>query len=155
MTILVVLVVLAGLWLLPSLGVFFASMRLLEPRWPEAPLWLQVRTSFAAALLAVAMLHWGLPDGWPWSAFPALGLDDTEFSSGYSAMGFWQVRLGMRPEEVIARIGRPLQRDSPAGSPDLERWFYTRSPNSSHYRIRTVIFREGQVVERQAEYYLD
>jgi hypothetical protein len=100
-------------------------------------------------------LHVVLWDGWPFTAFGLLGLDDTEYATGYSALGFLRVRPGMTEAEVLSRVGEPLNRYAIASDPELHGWRWTRTPHDGNYSIRCVLFRHGRVVKKVAEYYLD
>ena len=98
------------------------------------------------ALLAVLPL-----DGWPGVLLRLTLGEDTEFAADYSAFGFWSVREGMTTDEVVARIGQPLERVHL----DDELWRYSRSPSDTNYRSRSIRVRDGRVVERRAEFYVD
>jgi hypothetical protein len=112
---------------------------------------------WAAALMAGGItlsLPFVMLDGWPWALMPLVWEDDTEFAPGYSAAGFWMVRAGMSPAEVVARVGPPLER-YPIRESGEEGWRWTRSPHDSSYRERVVIFRGGRVSEKHSEFYVD
>jgi hypothetical protein len=110
-----------------------------------------VATSLAVA--AIVALPFGMLDGWPWALMPLVWEDDTEFAPGYSPVGFWLVRDGMSPADVVARVGAPLQR-YPLREPGVEGWRWTRSPHDSSYRERVVVFRDGRVAEKHSEFYV-
>ena len=154
-TLLLSILVLGVVWAIPF-GLFFVGVAGMA-RWvaPRKPLRWRLRAAAAVAVPLTAALHFGSLDGWPWAAFPYVVGDDTHFAPGYSALGFWNVRAGMTAEDVVARAGEPLERYPIDGHPDEEGWRWTRSPHSSHYRIRSVLFRQGHVVERSAEFYWD
>ena len=112
---------------------------------------------WAAAVVAGSVtlsLPFVLLDGWPWTLMPLVWEDDTEFSPGYSEVGFWKVEAGMSPADVVARVGAPLERYR---IPDSEGvgWRWTRSPHDSSYRVRVVIFLDGRVSEKISVFYVD
>ena len=94
-------------------------------------------------------------DGWPDPLLALVFGDDTEFTSAYSAWGFWTVRRGMTTEEVLARVGPPLERYSVSRHPNQTGWRWTRSPHDSSYRIRAVIFENEKVAHKYSEFYVD
>ena len=126
--------------------------------WLAPARWVGRRRVLLSAIGGVALtavLHLASLDGWPQTLFPLLGLDDTEFAPGYTAPGFWSVRQGMTREDVASRIGQPITRYRDPRSPAEESWVFSRSPHSADYRVRSVRFRDGRVVERHSEYYFD
>jgi len=62
--------------------------------------------------------------------------------------------LGMSPAEVEAQVGPPLER-YPNRESGAEGWRWTRTPNDSSYRVRAVVFRDGRVVKKDSEFYID
>ncbi len=85
---------------------------------------------------------------------PLVFREDTEYASGYSAPAFQQLRLGMTEQEVLALLGSPLDRWPRMESGEVG-WQWTRSPGSNSYRVRSVVFRSGRVVEIFHEFYID
>lgn len=78
--------------------------------------------------------------------------EDTVYAEGYSDRGFRHVHVGMSLEDVQELIGPPFDvwtNDSTV----CMRW--SRSPGSHDYRIRTVQFQNGAVVDKCAEFHLD
>ncbi len=101
---------------------------------------------------------------WP-LGFP----DTTVYSENYSHRAFRAVEAEMNEDDVLAFLGEPYEiwyRD-----PDFQRtydrraiqpssdityiWRYSHSPNDSHYRMRHVHIKDGIVVRRHSEYYVD
>jgi hypothetical protein len=68
----------------------------------------------------------------------------------------------MTPEEVRALLGAPLKEyalsncDEGCGlTPADKGWRYSMSPSEEHYRVRVVLFRHGQVVEKLSQFWVD
>lgn len=106
-------------------------------------------------------LRWSLPWRMLYTAWTT-----TEYAPGYSDRGFLQIEIGMDENEVEKRLGPPLSvyavpggrhgtRNSGAASAPLTGWQYSRSPDSSDYRVRCVLFRDGRVCKVVSEYYFD
>ena len=131
-------------------GVAAAVLKAALGRYPRRR---RIRIAAAVALLCTAALPLVLFDGWPDPLAAIVFGDDTEFAPGYTTLGFLRIRQGMSSDEVVRCIGEPLRRypDNAGG----ERWFWTRSPHDSSYRIRAVLFRDGRVVTRESEFYVD
>jgi hypothetical protein len=144
-----------AIWALPlaAFGGLSAMVLRLLPR--RAPGHRLVLRALLLGATATALLHLGSLDGWPDLTYPYLLGDDTEFAPGYSAVGFWRVRAGMTPDEVVSLVGEPLERYPIQGHPNEEGWRWTRSPHSADYRVRVVRFRDRRVSERFSEYYVD
>jgi hypothetical protein len=143
----------AAVWLIPFgltyLGVGMVLSRMASSLHAARRRWIGA-VAGAAALLGLAVVPL---DGWPWVLMPLLGGDDTEFASAYSPIGFWMIRRGMTPDEVVRWAGEPLEHHStPSGGED---WRWSRSPHSSDYRLRVVVFSGGRVEEKYAEFYFD
>ena len=96
------------------------------------------------------------------------GMDSTEYASGYSWWGFRTLHRGMTADDVLRRIGEPLERfgmtEAPhydagwkyrANNPNAEGWDYSRSRSDSHYRMRIVVMRSGRIVDIVAKVYID
>ena len=109
-----------------------------------------------AGLLVLLALHVYLLDGidgWFFSKL-AVGGEHTRYASGYTDSAFRSVRVGMSKDEVLGLLGVPL--NTWFLDPErLEVWAYTLSPSDSSYRIRVVHFREGLVVHKVSEFYVD
>lgn len=152
-TFLILLALAAAVWLVPfGMALFSTSWALrLVPRLTRPRrLWL----SAVAACGVTLSLPFVMLDGWPWALMPLAWEDDTEFAQGYSALGFWLVTVGMSPDEVLDRLGPPLERYPISESRD-EGWRWSRSPHDGSYRVRVVIFREGRVAAKHSEFYVD
>jgi hypothetical protein len=108
--------------------------------------------SAAASLAFLLLVHVLTLDGLDGLFFEAITPDDTQFVSGYSALGFWRVQEGMTVEQVRQLVGAPLERYPIANDTG---WRWTRSPHDSNYRIRAVLFVNGRVSEKLSEYYID
>jgi hypothetical protein len=94
-------------------------------------------------------------DGVKGLVFSPGSLEDTEYAPGYSALGFFRVREGMRDEQVRGLLGEPLDTYPIRNDPRQVGWRWTRSPGDTDYRVRVVIFRDGRVTRRHSEYYID
>lgn len=81
--------------------------------------------------------------------------DGSEWSASYSALGFWRVRRGMTAAEVLALAGEPIDRYDIQHTPGLTGWRWTRNPHDTHYRVRVILFQNGKVVEKHAEFHVD
>jgi len=90
---------------------------------------------------------------------------DTQYAVGYSHWGFNSIEVGMTEAEVLARLGEPLNRWAPYGSHSTRKRFpekahfvgltYSRSPSSTHYRLRQVVLGHGVVAEIRGYFYVD
>jgi hypothetical protein len=92
------------------------------------------------------------------------GGGDTVFASGFSDIAFLRVETGMPIDEVIRLLGEPLDtyasQNAPMGhAADGVGWDtglrWSRSPGDSSYSVRVVLFRNGRVVGRVSEFYVD
>lgn len=119
---------------------------------------------FAAAVLCVLLLagllaglHAYLLDGLDGLFWGFVLSEDTVYSPGYSDSGFRAVRLGMTADEVHRLLGPPqsrwMNRQGPTTLETGERWSF--SPGDTNFRCRVVLFRNGIVIERHSEFYLD
>jgi hypothetical protein len=142
--------VFSACWALPFLICLGISVGLLR-RVPRQP---RLLAAYALSTVAVASLPFVFLDGWPGALLPLMLEDDTEFASGYSPLRFWLIGKGMTREEVIARLGEPLERGALEQSGE-QVWRWSRSPHDSSYRIRAVLFRDVRVVETHSEFYVD
>jgi SmpA/OmlA family protein len=124
------------------------------------------RPSTQRVLLAIALLFLALAatyqmlslegiQGHIWShMYPGT----TEWAPGYSGWAFWKIFPGMSKDQVRELVGEPLDTYTRSGDDDQlrEYWRYSRSPTSSHFHDRTVIFdQSGHVKMRLSEYYID
>jgi hypothetical protein len=106
----------------------------------------------AGVIVHVATLD-GL-DGLIWSS---MFEEDTVYAPGYSDASFRKVANGMSESELKSLLGDPLSL-YPAyknRGQDWTSWCYTKSQNSSHYRIRSVRIKENIVIGKHAEFYVD
>ena len=98
-------------------------------------------------------------------AWPGIG---TQFTPGYSHLGFVRIRPGMTEEQVLTLLGRPLsqgfnQRTAPPGWPKWQRgdetWTYStdssRRGGDWAWLSREVVFRQGLVVQKVTWTYRD
>ncbi len=58
---------------------------------------------------------------------------------------FTEIEEGMRQERVRGILGKPVR----------ESWAYSKSPGSSHFRIRTIMLKDGIVIKKFHEFYVD
>lgn len=80
--------------------------------------------------------------------------EDTVFTSGYSDSGFSGIRKGMSKNEVLSRIGKPFYtNESWESKTNEQRWWYSKSPGDTHYRMREVRFFKNKVSEKIHYYY--
>lgn len=79
--------------------------------------------------------------------------DDTKYSENYTGRKFLKVKVGMSKNEVFKLIGKPLyESEITDGTTRLQ---YSESPKDTHYRIRQVYLKNGKVIERLSEFYVD
>jgi hypothetical protein len=116
-----------------------------------ARLWFSV----LAALCLLLVLQVVLLDGWPMWLLSGVFGHDTEYAPSYSPLAFLLVRNGMAEEQVLSMVGEPLETHRSQSDSQLVVWLWTRSRNSSNYRVRVITFRQGRVVEKCSEFYLD
>ena len=79
--------------------------------------------------------------------------EDTAYASGYTLDGWKRVRVGMSRSQVEAILGPPhatFAEDQPEMSAG---WSY--SPGDTHFRCRVLRFRNGVVVSKHSEFYVD
>lgn len=104
-------------------------------------------------------------DGVVGEPFDLLGCTDTQYAEGYTHWGFDRIEVGMTEDEVFAILGEPLYRWAPYGGRSTSRRFpakahfvglaYSRSPSSTHYRLRQVNLDNGVVAEIRGYFYVD
>lgn len=80
--------------------------------------------------------------------------DDTEYAPGYSDDTFRAIKVGDTSDRVLLELGDPLAtvNDRAESSRVL---FFTRSPQSTHYRLRAIRIDDGLVKEVIAKVYVD
>ena len=129
----------------------------------------QIVTLSCALIILLVTAHLYLLDGLTGGLFlRMLGEDDTVYADGYSDAAYRQIRRGSTATEVRNLLGEPFEtfgmiEDRRAddgwwyGRPesDATGWSYTITPNSSHYRKRIIVFREGHVVDKVNKIYVD
>jgi len=80
--------------------------------------------------------------------------EDTEYAPGYSSEKFHSIEVGDPERLVLAELGDPLEIVE-----SVEResrvLFFTRSPSSTHYRLRAVRVTNGEVEKVLSEVYVD
>ena len=88
---------------------------------------------------------------------PVFFPENTLYSEQWNYWAYRFVRNGMSVEEVTEKLGPPIKQWSyDIGNGKIEtRFAYTISPSDSHYRIRQIVFRDGEVVGKFHEYYVD
>ena len=84
--------------------------------------------------------------------------DDTVYAPGYTDAGFNSIEVGMAEDEVLRRLGPPI--DEPWHPETVDpnwdtRMRWTRSAHDSNYKCRLLVFRAGHVVAKHAEFYVD
>ena len=100
-------------------------------------------------------------DGVTGEIIDALTESQTIYGADYSHFKFSKVRLGMSQDSVKLLVGEPLAKFAPPSlvnrgiSNNEEIWYYSESPNSSHFRMRNLMIVEGRVAEVVANYYID
>jgi hypothetical protein len=86
---------------------------------------------------------------------PLLDPGDTEYADGFSQEAFDDIVIGSTEEDVLSRLGKPLQkRNFPDGTTV---WHYTRhGKRSKSFFIRALEFDENGCVRRRwRRYYVD
>jgi outer membrane protein assembly factor BamE (lipoprotein component of BamABCDE complex) len=77
--------------------------------------------------------------------------DSTQYAAGYSVAAFRQVKVGMAEAEVYALLGQPLD----THSRDDTTYLWYSKPQKSHFRDRKIMLRNGLVVDKNTEFYVD
>ena len=97
-------------------------------------------------------IHVSLLDGIDGTLLSALLGDDTIYAEGYSDVKFRQVALGSSQEEVLSILGPPLETGVHNGESILR---YAKSAQDSNYRVRVIVLRNGRVLDKRHEFYVD
>lgn len=118
---------------------------------------LPVCRSIVALLLVALSCEVMSLDGIAGVLIPLFFPDSTVYSEQWDYWSYRFVRNGMTVAEVTEKLGPPIEQWSyDIGNGKREtRFAYTISPSSSHYRIRQIVFRDGKVVGKFHEYYVD
>ena len=90
-------------------------------------------------------------DGVEGLIFSTLLKEDTVYAPAYSDKGFKKIHQNMRMKDVIELIGNPLFKQTEffeEYKSNIDRWWYSKSASSSHYRIREIRFKDGKVCEK-------
>jgi len=91
-------------------------------------------------------------DGLFWS----LGFkEDTVYSPKYSDNAFKQINIGMSEAEVKRLLGEPIETYPPDKWRDSKSLRYSHSPGDTHYRIRNINVKDGIVISKYSEFYVD
>lgn len=87
------------------------------------------------------------------------GGGDTVYAAGFSEDRFLKIVIGMSESEVVTLLGEPLDRYHPQAGNGPSIWNmgmrWSRSANDSDYSVRAILFKDGVVVDRLSEFYLD
>ncbi len=104
-------------------------------------------------------------DGIKGEPFDLLGCTDTQYAKGYSHWRFERITVGMTLDEVVAILGEPLNRWISYGGRSTSKRFpekahfvglgHSRSPWSTHYRLRQINLDHGVVAEIRGYFYVD
>ena len=108
-------------------------------------------------LLTFALYEFLSLDGIAGIVFPLMFPDSTVYSEQWNYWSFRFVRKGMSVADVMEMLGPPIRQwDNVNENGEVEtRFAYTVSSSNSHFRIRQVVFRNGRVVSKFHEYYVD
>lgn len=109
------------------------------------------------ATLIVLLYEFLSLDGIAGIVFPIAFHDSTIYSERWDYWGYRRVRKGMSMSDVMEMLGPPIRRwNNDVENGKIEtRFAYTRSSSDSHFRIRQIVFRDGKVVGKFHEYYVD
>ena len=111
---------------------------------------------FVSILFAAGMgTHFIMLDGLDGFIWSRMLHDDTRYSERYSDAAFREVRVGMTESEVTRLLGAPLRAYTPDRSRDWTSLWFSESPTDSNFRRRTVELRDGKVIGKQSEFYVD
>jgi hypothetical protein len=102
-------------------------------------------------------IHYGTIDGIRGFIFSLMFREDTQYTQGYTEAGFKKITPGMTVEQVHAILGPPHDRwnisPKEEGTVFAERWSW--SPGDTHYRYRTIRYRNNSVERVLGEFYVD
>ena len=101
------------------------------------------------------IIHKSTLDGLNGFIWGKLVQEDTVYSPGYSDSSFKQITIGMPEREVKRLLGEPIKIYPPDESNDRTKLCYSLSPEDTNYRIRAINIKDGRVVSKYSEFYLD
>lgn len=114
---------------------------------------------FAAVfLLLTVMCRFTVPklqlDGYTGLLFRILlNTDDTVYARDYTDKNFLALKRGMTKQQVIWLLGRPFAEFNRTGNAISMQ--YSKSPNDTHYRARTIRLQNDKVIDIISYYYVD
>lgn len=108
-----------------------------------------------ALLCAFAGAHYYLLDGLDGFIWSRMFQEDTRYSEKYSDAAFRKVHPGMTQTALTELLGPPLRTYSPTSERDMTTLWFSESPNDSHFRVRSVDLRDGIVIHKLSEFYVD
>ena len=108
-----------------------------------------------AILCAAVGTHYYLLDGLDGFIWSRLFQEDTRYSERYSDAAFRKVYPGVTQTTLTELLGQPLRTYSPTSDRDMTILWFSESPNDSHFRLRSVDLRDGLVIRRHSEFYVD
>lgn len=82
-----------------------------------------------------------------------LNTDDTVYAKDYTDKNFLALKRGMTKQQVVSLLGRPFSEFNRTGSAISMQ--YSKSPNDTHYRARTIRLENNKVVDIISYYYVD
>ncbi|HMO41600.1 MAG TPA: hypothetical protein PKE17_19465 [Saprospiraceae bacterium] len=120
-------------------------------------------------LAAAIIYHRFSLDGLDGALFSSGMEYDTQFATQYSDQKFRAITAGMTTNELIEILGNPLviwtrdkvftkegTRDEHIRDQDITYiWKYSISPSDTHYHMRTISVKNGIVVGKHSEFYVD
>ena len=101
------------------------------------------------------VIHISMLDGLDGFLLSRLFQEDTVYAEGYTDEGFRQVHIGMSETEVRQLLGDPLETYMPRQGVNRTSLQYSRSPGNTHYRIRAIFIRDGRVISKKVEFWVD
>jgi hypothetical protein len=110
-----------------------------------------------SGIVALVCLHLWLLDGLGGAVLARALQEDTVYAEGYSDAAFRRVTKGMTQVEVEEMLGPPHSRwaiERSGDGPDAGA-SWSHSPGDTHHRCRAIVFRDGHVLEKHAEFYVD
>jgi hypothetical protein len=107
----------------------------------------------ALAMIAMLTGHLYLLDGLDGWLLSKGFAEESDYAAVYSDDAFRTVTHGMTTEEVLARLGAPLERGARDGA--RESWRWSRSRGDQSYRVRVVVFEANRVIAIYSEYDAD